>query len=342
MLDKARVWLQRKHPFVLFHEPNEDSLKAVFQHDSILHKFKGLDDEGFVFAPFDSNQDSLFTKGTFCEENLELNGIEESSRKLEFSEKGREAHIKLVEDAIEELRSERLQKVVLSRVTEKETEKSSETVFVSLLKKYQSAFCYWWYHPAIGMWMGATPEQLLKYNGFEIALSSLAGTLPYVKGESPNWTPKEIEEQQLVTDYIKSALQDNVYDLNVSEPVSTMAGKLWHLKSMITGKLNATRELSSIIKIVHPTPAVCGLPKEKSFQYIVQNENHDREFYSGFLGPINLGSTKGASLFVNLRCLKYREGKAKIYIGGGITAASNALKEWQETQLKSRTILAVL
>ena len=116
-----------------------------------------------------------------------------------------------------------------------------------------------------------------------------------------------------------------------------------------------------MLESLHPTPAVCGFPREKAREFILENEYSDREFYSGFLGEINLKQEVKRSsnrrnqenqayasilnqsqIFVNLRCMKLVEGEAEIFIGGGITADSNPTAEWEETVNKSYTIKSVL
>ena len=91
---------------------------------------------------------------------------------------------------------------------------------------------------------------------------------------------------------------------------------------------------------MHPTPAVCGLPKEAAKFFILQNEKYDRTYYSGFLGEIN--DDFDTELFVNLRCAKIEKNVAQIYVGGGITKESNPEKEWLETHLKTNTIKSIL
>ena len=95
----------------------------------------------------------------------------------------------------------------------------------------------------------------------------------------------------------------------------------------------------------HPTPAVCGLPAKKAKNFILENENYNREFYSGFLGEINIPKStknKKSHLFVNLRCMSLENNIARIYVGGGITKDSIPEKEWEETVSKSFTMKSVL
>ena len=97
---------------------------------------------------------------------------------------------------------------------------------------------------------------------------------------------------------------------------------------------------------MHPTPAVCGLPRDLAKDFILENEDYDRSFYTGFLGELNINSSKlnkqKTELFVNLRCMSVDDYKARIFVGGGVTKDSIAKKEWQETVSKTQTIKKVL
>src|SRR5690606_29579301 len=130
------------------------------------------------------------------------------------------------------------------------------------------------------------------------------------------------EEQAMVTQYITEALENKVTDLRLSGTKSVRAGNLWHLGTEISGRIKDL-DLSPIINALHPTPAVCGLPKGDSKKFILENENYDREFYTGFLGRLNMKEQvdrnknsknqenkayksvrNTTQLFVNLRCMK--------------------------------------
>ncbi len=107
--------------------------------------------------------------------------------------------------------------------------------------------------------------------------------------------------------------------------------------------MNATNfyDLGSVmLKLLHPTSAVCGLPKDPSYEFIKAQENFDRQFFSGYLGPVNLKNN--TSIFVNLRCMQLLNKFGIAYSGAGVTAYSNPEKEWEETEMKCATLLRVL
>ena len=119
-----------------------------------------------------------------------------------------------------------------------------------------------------------------------------------------------------------------------------------HLRTKVEGELLEKADLKSLIRALHPTPAVCGLPRNIARDFIIKNENYNRSFYTGFLGELNLKKSNTAiqtsQLYVNLRCMEINHNKALIYVGGGITKDSIPKNEWKETVSKSETMKKVL
>ena len=255
--------------------------------------------------------------------------------------KGHTDYLNLVRKAIDAIESGEFLKVVLSRAIEVEKSTAPLELLKRILSNYADAFCYLWYHPSIGMWLGATPETLLQLANGKLTTMSLAGTMKYEGIDNPAWGKKELYEQELVTDYIVKGLSDKVVALNKSQRESFRAGTLLHLRTKITATLEADN-LREVIQSLHPTPAICGFPKKPASTFIKENEDYDREFYGGFLGELNLDSEKSAVLYVNLRCMQKDGATMKIYVGGGVTRDSDPEKEWQETVNKSETMLRVL
>jgi isochorismate synthase len=268
----------------------------------------------------------------------------------------------LVEKGISEIKTSDLEKVVLSRIEVEELNAENPiSIFKRLYNRYKNAMVYCWYHPKVGLWLGATPELLFKVEGKQLTTISLAGTQAYDENDQPNWTTKERDEQQIVTDYIIKQIKPYVQQINVSKLETVKAGSLLHLKSRITSRIVDSTSLKSIIEALHPTPAVCGFPRQKAKDFILQNENYNREYYTGFLGELNLKQSKSrnanrrnvennayavvkshSNFYVNLRCMQIKDNKALIYVGGGITKDSYPEKEWEETVNKTKTIGRVL
>nr|WP_292963839.1 MULTISPECIES: chorismate-binding protein [unclassified Allomuricauda] len=342
IFDRIETCLQNGLPFAIYRKPNDTELLAVFQSNGELVFSTDFSEKGFVFAPFDKEDEAVlvrpddFWKGAFNSENP--NTINNGA----LDESGKDVHVNLVKNGIKEIQKGRLQKVVLSRKIEVPLTKSPINIFKTLLAKYPNAFGYLFHHPKVGIWCGATPETLVKVKNKELLTMALAATLPYKKEERPKWGSKEIEEQQMVSEYIGDKLAHTMEHLEMDEVESVRAGNLWHLRSEIRGTMLPNIKTMEVVMALHPTPAVCGIPTEEAKQFIQSNETYQRTYYTGFLGELNLGQQGETSLYVNLRCMELKDGTASIFVGGGITEASDPESEWIETQNKSKTMLGIL
>ena len=333
---KIEKSLTEKHCFVCYRKPNSKIISSLFQNSDTRYLDKNLNSTGFIFAPFEDKNDAIIIpleNSTYYEDFFSNNAVTISEKINLKNTSDRAFHINLVKKGISAINNNQFKKVVLSRkeTIELKNEVNVVELFQNLLSTYMNAFVYLWFHPKVGLWLGATPETLVKIHNRCFETMALAGTLPYVKNSIPNWTPKEIEEQQFVTDYIIENLSPLCKSLTSGKIETIKAGTLLHLKTKIEGELLVSN--SKLIKTLHPTPAVCGLPMKPSKQFILKNENYDRTFYTGFLGELNMNNR--TELFVNLRCMEIKNSQAFIYVGGGITKDSISDKEWEETTKKA-------
>ena len=343
-LDKIAQAYQQNLPFVAYREPNVTKLTAFFQENDTLHLAHDFESKGFVFAPFDTKDAIVLIPDTHeLQTEFEAQAVDSASRAIPFPETAasKETHINLVDEAKTFLIENALPKVVIAR---------SKTIpvahfdllqtFYRLLAKYTAATVYVWYHPKVGLWMGATPEMLVTLVGQHFKTMSLAGTQVYQGDMEVSWRSKEREEQQLVTDYVVSKLKDKTLQLQAGKPYTVKAGTLLHLRTDIQGELSKDMDLKSLLNTVHPTPAVCGYPTDKAKAFIFEKEQFDRSFYTGYFGRLH--PTEKTTLYVNLRCMQIlANDKARIYVGGGITQKSKPQLEWEETVAKCNTMQAV-
>ena len=95
-----------------------------------------------------------------------------------------------------------------------------------------------------------------------------------------------------------------------------------------------------MLHALHPSPAVCGLPKREAFHFILHNESVPRRYYSGFQGLLGVGGM--THLYVSLRCMSIHPNHYRLYAGGGLLSDSDEESEWQETEAKLNTMRNVL
>ena len=251
------------------------------------------------------------------------------------------------------------QKIVLSRcVQEKRGEEQSPlTLFQKACELYPRMFISLVYTPQSGMWLMATPEILLEGGGNDWHTIALAGTMklegeslsfdsPPSQGETRmtdiTWTTKNIQEQRYVATYLMECLEHFSSQITEEGPYTARAANLVHLRSDFNFVMEDTQRIGELIRSLHPTPAVCGLPKQQAFDFIRRNESQSRQYYSGFSGPLNLSSDSQevaqTHLFVSLRCMQILADSYILYAGGGLLKDSVEEQEWEETEAKLETM----
>ena len=209
--------------------------------------------------------------------------------------------------------------------------------------------------PQVGTWFVATPEVLLRTvpgTSARLHTMALAGTMPYSADnmELAAWSPKDRVEQEVVTSYLTAILaQLGSYEAHGPYPVK--AGSVVHLRTDLTFELPTEQGLSELLAALHPTPAVCGLPKASAQQFIAQHESYERSYYAGFLGEIKCrtGARLRTNLFVNLRTIEFLQTpwywgpwRFRSYVGGGLLPASTFESEYAEICAKNRSVLSNL
>ncbi|SHI77876.1 isochorismate synthase [Mesonia phycicola] len=366
---KLEKQLEAQLPFVAYRHPNSDELHLQLQEDAKLEYLENFQQEGFVFAPFDNQQKTIFfnrRKANFSKLKFTIEElmVEESiaSTPFETTLQQKTFHENLVEKGITAIKNSALEKVVLSRKQVLAVKTQPIEYFKRLLKNYPTAFVYCWYHPQVGLWLAATPETLVKTQNNRFKTMALAGTQVFKGTTEVSWGEKEIEEQAIVTRTIEDALKniEGIERLQISDVQTHRAGNVVHLKTNLSGVFKK-ENLGEIVTNLHPTPAVCGLPKQMAKEFILNEEAYNRAFYAGYLGELNIQVEKPrnprkrnvensafnlierqSNLYVNLRCMQLLENKAMLYIGGGITKDSNPAAEWEETLRKAETMQKVL
>ena len=269
----------------------------------------------------------------FLNHNISSDFIHEEL--IDFKEENEKDYQKKLVDVIDFIKERQLSKLVISRrklIDLKNSKVNFTQTFLNLTQTYPNAFVYFFIKNG-KCWMGAFSEILGKFNkkSSQFETMSLAGTLPLHE----NWGSKEIEEQKPVSNFIKNVLENYSDHIEQSKTYDHISGNIKHLRTDFKAKIKA-EQVENIISELHPTPAVCGIPKDFCRSAILKFEDHSRNFYAGF---IKIETTDEIQYFVNLRCAEFFKNAALVYVGGGITAESNPEKEWQETELKSEAII---
>lgn len=257
------------------------------------------------------------------------------------------------------LQTGEFQKIVLARCCHEPLPAgvSALQLFQKACERYPRMFVTLFSSRQSGTWLMATPEILLDGSGQQWRTIALAGTMEVQQGE-PNWSTKNIHEQRYVATYITECLEQFLlgdaspltsplspltpmtHDIREEGPYTMQAANVLHLRSDFSFTLPEDAAIGRLLRRLHPTPAVCGLPKQQTFDFILRNESVPRRYYSGFTGPLALSGE--THLYVSLRCMQIAADGCHLYAGGGLLRDSDEEQEWQETESKLQAMKALL
>ena len=350
--------------FAIYRLPHEDHATLIRQASDDPLEIYSLPElngkHGFVVAPFEvkADQPVLLIQGntelvplsaqnqysgvskfpSSCDEGQgveERNNVPSSFYSIDFAN----YHSQLEADSF--------RKIVLARCADERLGEGIEPMelFYRACEMYPRLFIVLVDTPQSGCWLTATPEILLDGKGSEWRTIALAGTMKLEgeqlngEGESLTWSTKNIQEQRIVSTYITECLEQFTSDFREEGPRTVRAANLVHLRSDFTFKLTDNEHIGDLLQTLHPTPAVCGLPKRETFNFIIRNEHTPRRYYSGFMGPLGLDETH---LYVSLRCMNIDGSICHLYAGGGLLKDSILNQEWLETEAKLQTMRQIM
>ena len=327
--------------YAFYRLPNADQyVKITGRQDAplVLSSLTELNGKrGFVIAPFSLSATCPVL--LLLPEKVEIN----ASLKLQLSEtSARPRSVKSDKTSYhrdfsifhQQLTNHTFSKLVLSRCLDVELydKLQPEKIFLRACKDYPDQFVSLFSTPQSGTWLMATPEVLLTGSDTSWQTMALAGTMIHKTGEE-KWSMKNKAEQQYVAEYIRNHLEKFASNISENGPFTTRAAAdLLHLRTDFCFTINDPKRLGDLLDNLHPTPAVCGIPKDAARRFILANETSPRRYYSGFAGMVDPNGE--THLYVSLRCMQIGEDLCRLYAGGGILRESTEESEWRETKAK--------
>lgn len=346
--------------FALFRKPHADNVELILQTEGEARPVASDETElhGFIFAPFYETKhrptllirpditcegwDDIITatQGLEKKRYLKLNQLEHS-RSEYISVQSSHIYEERFKDIQEQLINSRFEKLVLTYCEEcgypHNIRNEEASVFLRGIEQFPNAMVYLTYTPTGGRWIGCTPELLLKKQEDNWHTVALAGTHAWGEGE---WDTKNVHEQDVVRRYIKETLNDLGATLGSEQRSTMQIGQLMHIRTDIPFNFPHPTHIMSVVRALHPTPAVCGYPKEPALRYLVKCERGCRNYFTGYLGVID-GNTS-AHLYVNLRCAQICKDATFYHAGGGITLLSLLWEEKQEIERKLQMLKSLV
>ena len=253
--------------------------------------------------------------------------------------------------ALDAIQDESLDKVVLARRVTLALRDSMDPLLVLNHLETATPGCYHFaLRPADGpAFVGASPERLFRRDRRHVTSEAVAGTRPRGQTEAEDralrtellQSPKERREHAFVEDAIRTHLQ-TVCHGPICSPHGT--GELAlargrHLHSRLTGTLRPETTTTDLLKVLHPTPAVGGVPTEKAVAAIRAQEPFDRGWYAG---PVGWMGREAAEFAVGIRAGLVEESQIALFSGAGIVDGSTPDREWDEIEQKIGDFAAIM
>lgn len=255
-------------------------------------------------------------------------------------------HLAAVERALDLIGSGEIQKVVLARRLRARSSASVSSVVAALAARYPDFYGYAVIRNG-SAFVGASPELLIGSEGRTLRSAPAAATVPSAGSPAADRklaggldSVKSRWEQELVVDAVREALEPLCESIQVSPPMVISAGPVQHLSSVVEGKLRRRIHVLRLADVIHPTPAVGGLPREEALELISEVEGFDRGWYAGPIGVVHPDGH--GSFAVALRGALLHDGLIDLFAGGGIVEGSIPDEELREVEMKLRAVASVL
>ena len=251
---------------------------------------------------------------------------------------------------LDEITKHNIEKIVLARRMQLVLKSNfSISSFLSKLQtKYPECITFA-YKENDSIFFGSTPEKLFTLDGNKIETEALAGSI--ARGANLNEdlvlesnllnNQKDINEHNNVLSFLLSNLEDFSEKISYNpKPQIKKLQNIQHLQTPIKAMLKEGVDILELLRKLHPTPAVCGLPQKKAWELIEDLEYFDRGLYAGVVGWFN--EKRKCEFSVGIRSAILKNNMLTAYAGCGIVEGSDPISEYHETELKFKPILSLL
>ncbi|MCR8539479.1 MAG: isochorismate synthase [Prochlorococcus marinus CUG1439] len=233
-----------------------------------------------------------------------------------------------------------LEKIVLAnRIKIKLKNKLDLLEILKRLKKNQPNTCrYVWKRNSKDILFGASPEKLFSFNKPNLTLDALAGTISTnLNSKKLLKSTKDLKEHNYVIQYLIKCLEVlGITNFKKSDIKIKSFGDISHLQTLIFSKVENICPFE-LLKNLHPSPAVCGYPKNAAMDWINTLESFPRGNYASPMGWVD--ASGNASFLLAIRGARYIEGNIEFTAGSGIVSGSVLEKEIDEIKLKFESIV---
>lgn len=274
-----------------------------------------------------------------------------SSQIVERLEKDSVQWKESVRKAVDIIRAKEAEKIVLARELRLKLSDCAQISFlIEKLMETQRQSYVFAYEQGENCFIGASPERLVQIQGDALLSTCLAGTAPRGENEDEDrqiandellYNDKNREEHEHVVQMIHSSISPFCHDINIpNQPVILTLRDLQHLYTPVTATLNEGVSVFQLIEVLHPTPALGGVPTNKALQFIREEEQFDRGWYGAPLGWLD--SNRNSEFAVAIRSGLVQKDEVSLFAGCGVMADSDPEQEYEETAVKFLPMLTIL
>ncbi len=266
-----------------------------------------------------------------------------------LSPKDKKKWKQIINQALEKIQEGEINKIVLSRKVDIVLSgEMNLTESLDKLRKDYPKCCVFAFHKGGSTFFGATPELLAKVQNQKIEIDAIAGSIKRSESNDEDSklesdllkSEKNLNEHNYVLNHLKDVLKNISKNISFdNQPSIRKLKNIQHLSTKISAELKEDISLMNVLKELHPTPAVCGYPKEQALNLIKKIENQKRGLYSGIIGWFNHNNE--GEFAVSIRSAVTKGNKLSAYAGGGIVEGSEPDSEFEETEMKFKPILSL-
>lgn len=252
-----------------------------------------------------------------------------------------EIWIELIEKALNEIGSQAFEKVVMAR---RSTHLCSAPINAMQLLSQMSAkggIRFALQFAKSSTFIGVTPERLYRREGRTLFTEAIAGTRKRGETEEQDTllekdlleNEKERREFSFVKASLRSGLESLCKTISCAEQDSVIkTPNVQHLHNPFKAELLDEATDALILRAVHPTAALGGLPRRSALEHLLRYEPFERGWYAS---PIGFISQTEAEFAVGIRSALIKENALNLFAGTGIVAGSIPSKEWEELDHKT-------
>ena len=254
-----------------------------------------------------------------------------------------------VETSLASIRAGRVSKVVLARTLDVAAALDPAAVVANLWEENRGSHVFL-FEPQPGeALVGAAPETVATLRDGVFHATAVAGSIR--RGESPREqaelaakllaSDKDRSEQRIALDDMVARLQTVAHQIRTDpQPHVLTLARIQHLETEIRASVPPGTAILDLLRLLHPTPAVCGLPRDAALSLLAEVEPFRRGWYAG---PVGWLDADGNGVFAPaLRSAVFHGGRWRLFAGAGIVEGSVSASEWEETGIKFTPVLEAL